>query len=94
MSNTLNITLKIDNTPFQMEIQREDEYAYRQAEKLINERRRHYADTFPKQSNETYLIMTLLDIALKYKQNELRNDTQPFEQALSDMLRDINAQLP
>ncbi len=94
MSDQLNITLKIGSRLFPMAVNRDDEYSYREAEKLINERLRFYANRYPTQSNETYLMMTLLDIALSLKQNELKNDSTPFVTALEGILHDLEANLP
>ncbi len=94
MSDQLNITLKIGSRPFPMTVNKDDEYSYREAEKLINERLRFYANRYPTQSNETYLMMTLLDVALSLKQNELKNDSTPFVAALEGILRDLEENLP
>ncbi len=94
MSEQLNITLKIGSRPFPMTVNRDEEYSYREAEKLINERLRFYADRYPTQSNETYLMMTLLDVALRLKQNELKNDSTPFVTALQGILHDLESNLP
>ncbi len=94
MSDQLNITLKIGSRQFPMSINREEEFSYREAEKLINERLRFYANRYPTQSNETYLMMTLLDVALSLKQTELKNDSTPFVAALEGILHDLEANLP
>lgn len=72
-----------------MTVAREDEYAYREAEKLINERLRFYADRYPTQGTETYLMMALLDIALKLKQSELMQDSSSLATTLQSMLNDL-----
>ncbi|MDE5981057.1 MAG: cell division protein ZapA [Bacteroidaceae bacterium] len=88
-SDRLNITLKIGTRQFPMTVAREDEYAYREAEKLINERLRFYADRYPTQGTETYLMMALLDIALKLKQSELMQDSSSLATTLQSMLNDL-----
>lgn len=77
-----------------MTVAREDEYAYREAEKLINERLRFYADRYPTQGMETYLMMALLDIALKLKQSELIQDSSSLEATLQSMLSDLEKAVP
>ncbi len=94
MSDQLNITLRIGSRQFPMSINREEEFSYREAEKLINERLRFYANRYPTQSSETYLMMTLLDVALSLKQTELKNDSTPFVAALEGILHDLEANLP
>ncbi len=93
-SDRLNITLKIGMRQFPMTVARADEYAYRQAEQLINERMRYYADRFPQQGNETYLMMTLLDVAVRLKQKEFATDSAPMESALEGILKDLEGALP
>lgn len=88
-SDRLNITLKIGTRQFPMTVMREDEYAYREAEKLINERLRFYADRYPTQGTETYLMMALLDIALRLKQSELIQDSSSLAATLQSMLNDL-----
>ena len=50
-----------------MTIKRDEEYVYRQAEKLIKERFSFYTSSYPGQSTEMYLVMTILDIAVQSK---------------------------
>lgn len=77
-----------------MTVAREDEYAYREAEKLINERLRFYADRYPTQGTETYLMMALLDIALKLKKSELMQDSSSLGDTLRSMLNDLEKTVP
>ena len=93
-SDRLNITLKIGTRQFPMTVARADEYAYREAEKLINERLRFYADRYPTQGTETYLMMALLDIALKLTQSELIQNSSSLEETLRSMLSDLEKALP
>lgn len=90
----LNITLKIGTRQFPMTVARIDEYAYRESEKLINERLRFYADRFPTLDQETYLMMTLLDIAMMLKQSQLIQDTSSLADTLRSMLSDLEKAVP
>jgi len=80
------ITLRLGQQPLSITIRREDEEAYRAAEKLINQRYNSYAAQYPDQGNEIYLCMAALSIALSLKKNEFRNDTQPFVDGMKRML--------
>ena len=93
-SGILPITLKIGSRTFPMNVARVDEYFYREAERLINDRYRYYADRYPSQGNETYLMMALLDIAVKYKRMESEADPAPVVAALEGLLADIEVALP
>jgi len=93
-SGILQITLKIGTRPFPMNVARADEYFYREAEKLINERYRYYADRYPAQGNDTYLMMAMLDIAVKHKRLESEADSSPVVTALESLLSEVEEVLP
>ena len=87
------ITLRLGQQPLSITIRREDEEAYRAAEKLINQRYNSYAAQYPDQGNEIYLCMAALSIALSLKKNEFRNDTQPFVDSMKRMLDTLDETL-
>ena len=76
-----------------MTIKRDEEYVYRQAEKLIKERFNFYTSSYPGQSSEMYLLMTILDIAVQSKRQETVNDSEPILQALRPLLSEDEAAL-
>ncbi len=76
-----------------MTIKRDEEYIYRQAEKLIKERFNFYTSSYPGQSSEMYLLMTILDIAVQSKRQETVNDSEPILQALRPLLSEVEAAL-
>ena len=76
-----------------MTIKRDEEYIYRQAEKLIKERFNFYTNSYPGQSNEMYLVMTILDIAVMSKRQETNYDAQPILDVLSPLLTEVEAAL-
>lgn len=89
VSEDLNITLRVGQSLLSITIRREDEEAYRAAEKLINQRYNSYATQYPAQGNDIYLCMAALSIALSLKKNEFRNDTQPFVESMKRMLETL-----
>ena len=76
-----------------MTIKRDEEYVYRQAEKLIKERFSFYTSSYPGQSTEMYLVMTILDIAVQSKRHETTHDSQPVLQLLRPLLSEVEAAL-
>lgn len=92
--NVQHITLKVGTRQFPMNVAPADEYFYREAEKLINERLRFYADRFPALDNETYLFMSLLDIGVRHQRLQAEAEAQPLLKALEGMLADIEQALP
>ena len=93
VSEDFTITLRLGQQPLSITIRREDEEAYRAAEKLINQKYNSYAAQYPDQGNEIYLCMAALSIALSLKKNEFRNDTQPFVDSMKRMLDTLDETL-
>lgn len=92
-SDNLSITLKFGSWTLPMTIRREDEYAYRQAEKLIKERYSYYTSSYRNQSTEMYLVMTILDLAVKLKMNEIEADVKPITSRLEPLLEELESVL-
>ena len=93
MDDTLSITLRFGSWTLPMTIKRDEEYIYRQAEKLIKERFSFYTGSYPGQSTEMYLVMTILDIAVQSKRYETTHDTQPVLDAIRPLLSEVEAAL-
>ena len=93
VSEDFTITLRLGQQPLSITIRREDEEAYRAAEKLINQKYNSYASQYPDHGNEIYLCMAALSIALSLKKNEFRNDTQPFVDSMKRMLDTLDETL-
>lgn len=92
-SKTLSITLKLGTRTLPMTVLREDEYLYREAEKLINSRFAYYANRYPNQGNEMYLTMMALDIAVRLKRLEVEDSPEPMIEALSGILAEVERAL-
>ena len=86
MGDTLSITIRFGTMSIPLNIPREQEYAYRQAEKLIKEKYGFYTSKYPGQSENIYLIMTMVDMAVQAKQNELALDVTPVAERLAPLL--------
>lgn len=94
VSEDFTITLRLgQQPPLSITIKRSDEEIYRAAERLVNQKFSSYANMYPDQGNETYMCMAALSIALTLKQNEFRNDTEPFEQSMKRMLKTLDETL-
>ena len=76
-----------------MTVRRDEEYIYRQAAKLINERFNFYTSSYPGQNSEMYLVMTLLDIAVQSKKSEMEVDAEPILSRLRPLLSEVEAAL-
>ena len=93
MDDTLSITLHFGSWTLPMTIKRDEEYVYRQAEKLIKERFNFYTNSYPGQNTEMYLVMTILDIAVQSKRQEAEGDAEPILQLISPLLLEGEAAL-
>jgi len=93
MDDTLSITLRFGSWTLPMTIKRDEEYIYRQAEKLIKERFNFYTSSYPGQTTEMYLVMTIVDIAVLSKQKETNYDVQPVLDCLRPLLTEVEAAL-
>ena len=76
-----------------LNIPREQEYAYRQAEKLIKEKYGFYTSKYPAQRENIYLIMTMVDMAVQAKQTELALDVTPVAGRLGPLMGGVEAAL-
>ena len=92
-NDTLSITLRFGTWTLPMTVRRADEYVYRQAEKLIKERYNYYTSNYRNQSTEMYLVMTVLDVAVRLKQQEASMDTTPIVERLKPLLTELESAL-
>ena len=93
MDDTLSITLRFGTWTLPMTVRRDEEYIYRQAEKLIKERYSFYTSSYPGQNNEMYLVMTILDSAVRCKRQEAEGDAEPVLELLRPLLAEVEAAL-
>lgn len=67
----------------------EEEY-YRAAAKLITDRYNIYAQRYKAhKSDHTIALMTLVDIALQYSKERVKNDTAPYNDILNSLTAEI-----
>jgi cell division protein ZapA len=87
----LNITLQVYDEPIKVVLHnREDEADYRNAAKLISERYGIYVQKFKGvKSDHTIALMTLVEIALRYEKERVRNNTAPYDDILSQLTSEI-----
>ncbi len=83
------IQLRIDNQIYPVNIRRDQEEIYREAERRINDKLNLYKEKFPNQEKEQYLYMTLLDLGVRLIQSERRNDTEPYKSVMSKLTAEI-----
>ncbi len=87
----LNIRLHVYDEDIAMVLHNpEDEQYYRAAAKLITERYGAYAQVYKgRKSDHTIALMTLIEIALRYKKEQGKNDTAPYDNILRQLTSEI-----
>ncbi len=83
------IQLRIDNQTYPVNIRRDEEEIYREAERKINDKLNLYRDNFPSLPKEQYLYMTLLDLSVSLVRTQRRNDTEPYESVMKNLTAEI-----
>ena len=90
---TQRITLHIGPISFALQIQREHEHLYREAQKLVNATYKQYSDTYPNRSVEELWVLTALRIALNYRQLIENADIDPVLVHLQELKEKIATEL-
>ncbi|MBF1644467.1 MAG: cell division protein ZapA [Prevotella sp.] len=86
----LHIRLHVYDTELSVNVPRDDEEYYRSAAKLITDTVNTYSTLFKgKKGDKDIMYMAMLDIALKYKKEGVRNDTAPFNEILGKLTSEI-----
>ena len=87
----LNIRLHVYDEEIAMVLHnRADDEYYRAAAKLISDRYGAYAQAYKgRKSDHTIALMTLIEIALRYEKEMIKNDTSPYDNVLSQLTSEI-----
>lgn len=93
VSDTFQIKLKLGAMTFPITIKRDEEIFYRNAEKLVNERFTYYANHYPHQGNDTYLMMATLDIAVTLQRTEANANIKPVMGVLQGLVNELETAL-
>jgi len=89
-NDKLHIRLHVYDTDIPVKIEREDEYYYREAAKLINSTVNAYAEVFRgRKSDKEILYMALIDIALKFEKKKTQDDVAPYNDILNKVTAEI-----
>lgn len=85
----MKIHLLIDNERYPLTIKRVDEQIYRDAAKQIDNKLNKYRSAFPDFSPSKHWAMAALEIAFENTFLKDRNDTQPFQEKIKELTKDI-----
>lgn len=89
ISDDFKITLKLGGQNFSITIKRNEEEFYRDAERHINQRYSFYVNHFHGQNQTTYLLMTILDIAVSLQKVEKEGSLKPVMTTLNGLINEI-----
>lgn len=93
MEDKQRIKLKIGVLEIPLNVNREEEPYYREAERLIKERYAYYTSNYPNQKSEMYYTMTMLDIAVMAQKTRHAVDLTPLTDRLKVLLADVEKNL-
>lgn len=93
LNDTLSITLRFGTWTLPITVRREEEIFYRDAERLIKERYNYYTSSYKDQSTELYLVMTLVDVAVRLQKQQDATDAQPLISRLEPLLKELESAL-
>jgi len=89
-----HIRLHVYDTDMSVNVLPDDEVYYRNAAKLITDTVNAYASVYKgKKSEKEILYMALIDIALRYEKESMRNDTAPYSDILNQLTSEIEEAL-
>ncbi|MBO5001579.1 MAG: cell division protein ZapA [Prevotella sp.] len=86
----LHIRLHVYDTDIPVNVNRDEEFFYREAAKLINATVNTYANVYKgKKSDKEILYMAMIDIALRFEKEKTHNDTSPYDDILGKLTSEI-----
>ena len=88
-NDRISIRLRIGSNIHQLTVPTEKEEVFRRAAELINDRLNKYQQGFQNQSTERYNAVVMLDIAVRYLQQQNDLDTLPFMQSIEQLTGEI-----
>lgn len=89
MEDKQKITIRFGSWDLPMTVNRKDEHIYRDAEKLMKERYAFYTNTYKGLATERYMIMCMLDIAVRLQHTIEKNDSIELVNKLKPLVDDI-----
>ena len=93
VSDTLKITLKLCGQNFSINAKRDEEILYRNAEKNINKQYTHYVNSYAGQNSTMYLLMTLIDIAVRLEKSKASGNLEPIMAQVNGLINEVNEAL-
>lgn len=89
MDDKQKITIRFGSWDLPMNVLRKDEHLYREAEKLMKERYTFYTSSYKGLATERYMVMCMLDIAVRLQHALENNDNNDIIERLNPLIEDI-----
>mgnify|MGYP003562204982 CR=1 FL=1 len=89
MEDKQKINIRFGSWDLPMTVMRKDEHLYREAEQLMKERYAFYTRSYKGLAAERYMVMCMLDIAVRLQHSLERNDSSDIIEKLAPLAEDI-----
>lgn len=93
MEDKQKITIRFGSWDLPMTVLRKDEHLYREAEKLMKERYAFYTRSYKGLATERYMVMCMLDIAVRLQHALEHNDSTDILERLAPLAEEIEKRL-
>ena len=91
MEDKQRITIRFGSWDLPMTVQRKDEHLYREAEKLMKERYAFYTRSYKGLTTERYMMMCMLDIAVRLQHSLENNTSTTLIEKLNPLIDEIES---
>ena len=93
IGNLMKIHVLIDSVRYPMIIKRTDEFQYREAARLLNERLNVYRESYQDIGAIKQWAMTAYEFAFEAVTYKTKNDTQPYKDKLEELGKELDEYL-
>lgn len=93
MEDKQKITIRFGSWDLPMTVLRKDEHLYREAEKLMKERYAFYTRSYKGLATERYMVMCMLDIAVRLQHALEQNDSTDILEKFTPLAEEIEKRL-
>lgn len=93
LGNLIKIHVLIDSIRYPMIIKRTDEFQYREAARLLNERLNVYRESYQDIGTIKLWAMTAYEFTFEYVTYKAKNDTKPYKDKLEELGKELDEHL-
>ena len=93
LGNLMKIHVLIDSVRYPLTIKRTDEFQYREAARLLNERLNVYRESYQDIGTIKQWAMTAYEFAFEAVNYKTKNDTKPYKDKLEELGKELDEYL-